>query len=221
MRERLRRLGLRVLRRPPVVYRAPGRPAAVALTFDDGPSPWTAEIAAALEAHDCLGTFFLRGAAVEERPDTVAALAAAGHELGNHLWSHSDPTGQTILALRDEIDRTATAIRAASGADPRLVRPPYCGAPREVARAASRGAADLVVLRSVDPADWSLDSADEIAERVLAAVHPGDIVCLHDGMPPGSRGTRTRVPTVAAVARLVPVLLERGLRPVTVSRLLA
>lgn len=206
---------------PPVVYRAAGRPEAVALTFDDGPSEWTAGVAAALERHGCRGTFFMRGAAIAERPGDAATIARAGHEVGNHLWSHRDPATQSQSELADEIERTATAIRDATGRAPDLVRPPYCGAPRAVARAAKGIGVRLVVLRSVDPADWSLKSADEIVERVLADVGPGDIVCMHDGMPESSRGTRSRAPTVAAVERLVPELRERGLEPVTVSRLLA
>jgi peptidoglycan/xylan/chitin deacetylase (PgdA/CDA1 family) len=217
-----RSLGDRLLRVPRVVKRAPGRPAAVALTFDDGPSAWTAQIAAALEAHDCRGTFFLLGEAVEREPEAVAALVRAGHEIGNHLWSHADPEHQSRAELRGEIERTAAAIGAAAGAaPPRLVRPPYCGAPREVARAAGREAGTLVVLRSVDPADWSTDRPEEIVERVLSQVGPGDIVCLHDGVAPRNTGTDTRAATAAAVAQLVPALLARDLRPVTVSELLA
>jgi peptidoglycan/xylan/chitin deacetylase (PgdA/CDA1 family) len=200
-----------------IVSRARRAPSAVALTFDDGPSPWTAPIAAALEAHGCRGTFFLRGEAVERDPDAAAALARAGHELGNHLWSHADPARQNRSELRAEIERTARAIESAAGVRPALVRPPYCGAPDSVARAARGG---LVVLRSVDPADWSAASHGAIVERVLADAGPGDIVCLHDGIAPRNRGTDSREPTVAAVARLVPALLERGLRPVTVSELL-
>ena len=221
MIDRVRALRRWVLRRPPIVYRAPGRPAAVALTFDDGPSAWTEEIAAAIEAHDCRGTFFLIGPAVEERPEVVAALAGAGHELGNHLWSHSDPERQTRAELQGEIDRTAAAIRKAGGTTPTLVRPPFCGAPRGVARAAGLDRAALIVQRSVDPVDWKAASPDEIVERVLSVVEPGDIICLHDGIAPGNRGTETRAPTAAAVARLVPALLDRGLRPVTVSELVA
>lgn len=214
-----RRAARRLLGRPPVVYRAAGTPAAVALTFDDGPSEWTGEIARALEAHDCRGTFFLLGTAVERDPGQVAGLADAGHELGNHLWSHTDPERQSRAEIRTEIERTAAAIAAAGGAHPGLVRPPYCGAPRHVARAAGRRAA-LVALRSVDPEDWATDSADKIVERVLAATGPGDVICLHDGIAPGNRGTGTRAPTLAAVTRLVPELLDRGLRPVTMSELL-
>jgi peptidoglycan/xylan/chitin deacetylase (PgdA/CDA1 family) len=90
-----------------------------------------------------------------------------------------------------------------------------------VARAAGRKGEPLVVLRSVDPADWRADFPEEIIESVLAAVGPGDIVCLHDGIAPGNTGTDSRAATAAAVARLVPKLIERDLRPVTVSELLA
>lgn len=211
----------RLLRRPRVVSRASGRPAAIALTFDDGPSPWTQEIAAVLEEHGCHGTFFLLGSAVQQRPEIVAALADAGHELGNHLWSHADPLRQSRATIRAEIERTAGAIDARAGARPLLVRPPYCGAPYRVARAAGRRGAKLLVLRSVDPADWSTDSASEIVERVLSKAQPGDIVCLHDGVAPGNAGTTSRAATVAAVAQIVPALLERDLRPLTVSELLA
>ena len=217
-----RSLGDRLRRVPRIVKRAPGRPAAVALTFDDGPSPWTPHIAAALERYGCRGTFFLLGEAVQREPEAVAALRRAGHELGNHLWSHADPARQSHAQLRAEIERTAAAIGAAAGAaPPDLVRPPYCSAPHAVARAAGRHGARLVVLRSVDPADWSTDQSGEIVERVLAKVGPGDIVCLHDGISPNNTGTDSRGATAAAVAHLVPALLERHLRPVTVTELLA
>lgn len=215
-------LARRLLRRLPgrarVVSRGPAGRSAVALTFDDGPSPWSARIAAALESHGCRGTFFLLGEAVQRAPDVAAQLAADGHELGNHLHSHRDPARQSHAELRAEIVRAADAIEAAAGRRPALVRPPYCAAPDRVARAAGSG---LVVLRSVDPADWSATSHEQIVERVLAAVGPGDIVCLHDGIAPHHRGTDSRAATLAAVQGLVPALLERGLRPVTVSELLA
>jgi peptidoglycan/xylan/chitin deacetylase (PgdA/CDA1 family) len=212
---------LPALRRPKIVYRASGRPPEVALTFDDGPSEWTGAVARGLETHGCRGTFFLLGSAVESAPGAVSELAAAGHELGNHLWSHSHPGEQSRGELRAEIARTAAAIGRVTGVEPGLVRPPYCEAPRAVARAVGRGRPTLVVLRSVDPADWRAVSAQEIVEGVLSAVGPGDIVCMHDGVAPRNRGTDTRSATATAVAELVPELIRRGLRPVTVSELLA
>jgi peptidoglycan/xylan/chitin deacetylase (PgdA/CDA1 family) len=218
---RPRRIGRRLLGRPWIVHRGGTDRAEIALTFDDGPSRWTAEIAEAFEEHGCRATFFLRGAAVAERPSTVASLFAAGHEIGNHLWSHTDPSAQPGGEIRAEIERTAEAIQAAGGPRPVLVRPPYAKAPREVARAARGTGVRAIVLRTVGSGDWAIASAAEVIEVVLAGARPGGIVCMHDGISPDERDSDDRRPTVTAVRQLVPALLERGLRPVTVSRLLA
>jgi peptidoglycan-N-acetylglucosamine deacetylase len=210
----------RLLGRPRIVSRGDGQRDEIALTFDDGPSHWTAQIAATFEEHDCHATFFLRGPAVEKRPAAVAALAAAGHELGNHLWSHTDATTQGRAEIRAELERTASAVQRAGGGRPNLVRPPYFKGPNEVAGAARRSGVRAIVLRSIAVSDWAASSADEIFKPVLASAGPGDIVCLHDGVSSDKRDTDSREPTTAAVRRLVPALLERGLRPVTVSRLL-
>jgi peptidoglycan/xylan/chitin deacetylase (PgdA/CDA1 family) len=205
---------------PAIVHRGRGERPEVALTFDDGPSRWTAEIAAVFEEHDCRATFFSRGGAVAERPETVAALAAAGHELGNHLWSHANASTQSRDELRDEIVRTADAIEAAGAPRPALIRPPYFSAPRAVAEAAAGTGATAVILRSIGSSDWEAESAAQIVGPVLANIEPGDIVCLHDGISSDKRDTDSRQPTADAVKQLVPALLERGLHSVTVSQLL-
>jgi peptidoglycan-N-acetylglucosamine deacetylase len=216
-----RRLGWRLMGRPAIAYRGTSGRAELALTFDDGPSRWTEEIAATLEEHGCRATFFIRGAAIEERPQNLAALAQAGHELGNHLWSHTDATNQSRAEIRAEIKRTATAIRAVTGRRPRLVRSPYCKAPQAVADAARWTGVRVIVQRSIGSEDWRASAPEEVSEPVLEGAEPGDIVCLHDGVSPNRRDSASREVTAAAVKRLVPGLLERGLRPVTVSRLLA
>jgi peptidoglycan/xylan/chitin deacetylase (PgdA/CDA1 family) len=205
---------------PRVLSRSDGRRPEIALTFDDGPSRWTAEIAGVFEQHGCHATFFLRGPAVEERPEQVAALAAAGHELGNHLWSHSDSTTLSREELRDELERTADAVEAAGGPRPDLVRPPYFRGPENVAEAAAGCAVRAVILRSIAVDDWKAESAEQIYDPVIERAGPGDIVCLHDGVSSDKRDTDSREPTAEAVRRVVPALLERGLRPVTVSQLL-
>jgi len=206
---------------PRIVHRGPQTRAEIALTFDDGPSRWTAAVAASFERHGCHATFFLRGVAVTERPGTVADLHAAGHELGNHLWSHTNASTQSQAELREEIERTADAIDAAGAPRPVLIRPPYFSAPHAVAEAAAGTGASAVVLRSIGTSDWEAESAGEVLGPVLANAEAGDIVCLHDGISSDKRDTDSRQPTVDAVARLVPALLERGLRPVTISQLLS
>lgn len=206
--------------RPRIVSRGDGRRSEIALTFDDGPSRWTAEIAAVFEEHRCHATFFLRGPAVDEQPEDVAALAASGHELGNHLWSHSNSTTLSRDELRTEFVRTADAIQKAGGKRPDLVRPPYLRGPEEVADATTGYGVRMVVLASIVAGDWTADSAEKISERVLSAAGPGDIVCMHDGISPDRPDTDSREPTAIAVKQLVPALLDRGLLPVAVSRLL-
>lgn len=206
---------------PRIVSRGDGHRREIALTFDDGPSRWTAEIAAVFDEHRCHATFFLRGPAVDEQPDDVAALAASGHELGNHLWSHSNSMTLSRDELRTEVVRTADAIQRASGKRPDLLRPPYLKGPEEVADAATGCDVRMVVLASIGAPDWAVDSAEKILEPVLATAGPGDIVCLHDGISPDRPATDSREPTAMAVKQLVPALLDRGLLPVTVSRLVS
>lgn len=205
---------------PAIVHRGAGKRGEVALTFDDGPSRWTADVAATFEQYNCRATFFLRGGAIAGRPETVAALHAAGHELGNHLWSHTNAATQSQAELHEEIERTADAIEAAGAPRPELIRPPYFSAPEAVADSAAGLGVSAVVLRSIGTSDWEAESAEEIFAPVLANVQAGDIICLHDGISSDKRDSDSRQPTVEAVRQLVPALLERGLRPVTVSQLL-
>lgn len=206
--------------RPQVISRGDGRRREIALTFDDGPSQWTAEIASVFERHGCRATFFMRGPAVEELPECAAALAGSGHELGNHLWSHDDARTLNPDELRTEVRRTADAIHGAAGEHADLVRPPYLKGAEELTGAVAGCGIRAVVLASIAAGDWNGSPAGRIVDAVLGSAGPGDIVCMHDGMSPDRPDTETRRPTVTAVAQLVPALLDRGLRPVTVSRLI-
>lgn len=217
----VRRVADMLLARPRIVCRGNGARDEIALTFDDGPSQWTARIAASLESHGCRSTFFLRGPAARERPNDAAALVACGHELGNHLWSHNDATTLSRAELRTEVIRTADVIYQITGTRPTLIRPPYLKGPREVANAARRSGAQAIVQRSVSVSDWAATSAEDIFEPLLNGVRAGDIVCLHDGVSPGENDTDSREPTAEAVEQILPILLKQGLRPVTIHELLS
>lgn len=193
----------------------------VALTFDDGPSEWTPDLLDVLGAHGARGTFYVLGASIPGREAVVRRTAAEGHELGNHCATHLDPAGLSDEELRVELDATSEAIREITGAAPRTFRPPYAGRDERVARVAAEAGLRPTVLRSVDPADWRTDDPSEIAERVIAGLRPGAIVCLHDGIPPANRGTGSRVATVTALEPILRALQARRLAAVTVSELLA
>ncbi|MDF9714964.1 polysaccharide deacetylase family protein [Nocardioides sp. ChNu-153] len=187
----------------------------VALTFDDGPGPGSADLLAALEAVDAPATFFVVGQQVATYPDATAAIAAAGHEIGVHTWDHKNLTRLGGRHVEREIDRTATAIEDATGTAPVLFRPPYGATdPGVLARAGAAGLAQ--VLWSVDPDDaapvelGAAADAAELTRRVLDRSRPGDVVLLHEQRPA----------TLAALPGIVAGLRERGLVPVTVSTLL-
>jgi peptidoglycan/xylan/chitin deacetylase (PgdA/CDA1 family) len=97
----------------------------VALTFDDGPSPeYTPHILETLRAWDARATFFIVGERAEAAPAALRALIAAGHEIGNHTWTHPRLLALSQHTIAREIERTDQMIRAAGYAGAIYVRPP-------------------------------------------------------------------------------------------------
>ncbi len=193
----------------------------VALTFDDGPSPWTLPIADHLERHGGHGTFFAIGEAIATGDGTriVESLLERGHEVGNHTWTHPDLQTLDDGRIREEMRLTSEALVQA-GVPHRLWRAPFFRCDERV-RAAVGDVAGREVWFSSMPGDWELP-AEETARRVLEHLGPGDIVVLHDGRPenePPELSWPTRDATVAAVALILEEMTRRGLRAVTVSEL--
>ena len=194
--------------------------ARVALTFDDGPSAHTEAIADLIAGHSGAGTFFVLGDKIPGHEALLRRMVAAGHELGNHTFSH--PRCSTIGedALRDELARAQAAITEASGQAPVLVRPPYGDDPERVATVGA-GLGLACVLWDVDPIDWRERKVDRIVRRVLDGVYDGAIVDFHDGWPSHHTGIRDRTPTTDALREILPELRRRGYELVTVSAMSA
>jgi peptidoglycan/xylan/chitin deacetylase (PgdA/CDA1 family) len=189
---------------------APVMDDAVALTFDDGPSPYTPRILAILGRLHVPATFFVVGSQAEEYPGLVRVEAAAGMALGDHTYSH--PWRTPFAQLPDEriaaeIDRGQAALRRL-GVRSVLFRPPGGSySPYVLREAAARGM--RVVLWSVDARDWVAGTtADEIVRRVLASVRAGSIVVMHDG-------GGNREATVEALPAIVAGIRRAGWRFVT------
>src|SRR6187399_1143905 len=157
---------------------------AIALTFDDGPSPAnTPRILDLLGAVGALATFFVVGQEVAGREEIVARIAAEGHELGNHTYSHPHTITLGRPGLRDELEKTNEALTRIDGVPGiGLVRPPF-GKDRRRTDSVGRELGMRTVLWSVDSADSgsAIDSADAVAENVIENARPGSIVLLHDG----------------------------------------
>ncbi|MET8981481.1 polysaccharide deacetylase family protein [Streptomyces sp. NPDC004539] len=180
----------------------------IALTFDDGPAaPETATLLTYLARYKARATFFTVGQNVAAHPELVRAESDAGHEIGNHSWNHPDLTGLTPDEVRSQLERTSTAIEAATGKAPTLFRPPY-GAVNDTVKAATTLSP---VLWDVDTEDWKHRDAAKVARTVIDKAKPNDVVLMHDIHPT----------SVAAVPEILRTLTERGFHFVTVSRLRA
>jgi peptidoglycan/xylan/chitin deacetylase (PgdA/CDA1 family) len=177
----------------------------VALTFDDGPAQYTAQLLDILARYKVRATFYLVGQNATSYQDLVRAQNEAGHELGNHSWNHSDLTKLSAEEIRSQMTRTDAAIAKAAGTVPDTLRPPY-GAYNDSVR---RNAGKPLMLWSVDPEDWKYHDSDRVAKHILDKTRPGDIVLLHD----------IHRTSVNAVPRILRGLKARGYHFVTVSEL--
>ena len=177
----------------------------VALTFDDGPSGrFTRRLLEGLKERDVKATFLLCGYRVELYPKEAARIAAEGHEIGLHGYSHDPMSDMSKSQVTGEIQKTAALLPC----DVRFLRPPG-GKYNEATIAAARKAGLAILSWSLDPKDWACDDAAIIMERVVEKVKDGDVILLHD-MSDSS---------VTAALRIVDRLEARGFRFVTVSEL--
>jgi peptidoglycan/xylan/chitin deacetylase (PgdA/CDA1 family) len=182
----------------------PGVPE-MALTFDDGPSPYTGQILDVLKAERVKATFFLCGENALRYPELVKRIRDEGHEIGNHTWSHPYLHLKSRARISEEIDRTQDALEKIAGVRPRLFRPPF--GVRWFSLWPLLDARGLtMVMWTVRGIDASGD-ADGIARTILGGLRPGAIALLHDGFEtrPASEIDR------AATVRALPIII-RGIR---------
>lgn len=156
-----------------------------ALTFDDGPSPYTEELLDMLGEYGIPATFFLLGKNVHLRPDLVRRMVAEGHEVGNHSWSHPQLRHLSEEQQMAELGRTTAALREL-GAEPHFVRPPY-GAFNDITAKVARDLGLSIVLWSFDSNDWRHLPADyarlaDTRGRVYPAGQLHGVFLFHDSL---------------------------------------
>lgn len=198
----------------PAIARAGSQHKEIALTFDDGPSPYTDQILRELRDLDAQATFFHVGTMVRQLPNVEVELRESGRaEVGNHTESHAQLDKLSPADLNAEIVGGTQALIEAGARPTRLFRPPYGAADARVWKV-TRRLGQLGVLWTVDSKDYTGITADQIVHNVLSAITPGAIVLMHDG-------GGVRAPTVAAVPRIIRALRKQGYRFVTVPELIA
>ncbi|HTQ34388.1 MAG TPA: polysaccharide deacetylase family protein [Stellaceae bacterium] len=175
----------------------------VALTFDDGPHPeLTPRLLDILEREQISATFFVIGSCAAHRPDIVRRAFDAGHEIGNHTWSHPVLTRVSLAQAAEEISRTDALLKDLTGSIPNTLRPPY--------GAMNNNLSELTLPRplmlwDVDTLDWK--TRNTLAVERAATESDGGIVLFHDIHPT----------TVEAIPAIIRNFKSRGYHFVTIS----
>lgn len=178
----------------------------VALTFDDGPDPKvTPKILATLAKYDAKATFFMLGSRVEFYPEIASNVLEAGHELGNHTWTHSNLKNMSTDLISEEVSKTNNIIEQATGQNPTVFRPPYGAFNDDLMNILSLP----VILWDVDTLDWKHRDASHLLASVKSSVHDGSTVLMHD----------IHLSTALGLESVLAYLTSEGYTFVTVSEL--
>lgn len=197
----------------PVLRAGGGAAKQVALTFDDGPGPYTREVLDILDEYGVKATFFVIGGPSDAHAELIREEVARGHIVANHTVSHDALATLSRAEQAAEIDRQTKAIELFGAPRPRIMRPPYNSWNETTLEILARREM-LMVLWSVETDDWRRPGAEAIVRATLDNAHPGAIVLFHDG-----GGDRSQ--TVAALPEVIEGLRAQGYELVTVPDLLA
>ena len=185
----------------------------IALTFDDGPHyKYTAEILDILEEYDVRATFFVIGSNAVKQPSLIERELAEGHEVENHTYGHVYLKKLCDDDIKSQVMDNESTIAGIADYTTRLIRPPGGIYDERLPKIASE-MGYKIVLWSVDTCDWEHKPSKRIAENVLDNVKAGDIILMHDFIGRNS-------PTPEALKIMLPELIERGYKFVTVSELI-
>ena len=177
----------------------------IALTFDDGPGEYTEELINCLVENNAKATFFMLGQNVEAYPEIAKELSDAGMELGNHSYSHPDLVTIGAEAAAQQVSNTDAALKAATGFEATVMRPPG-GSFNDSVKAAID---HPLIIWSIDTRDWATKSEDQTYQVVMDNAQDGSVVLMHD----------IHEWSVKAAIRMIPDLIVKGFKLVTVSEL--
>jgi peptidoglycan-N-acetylglucosamine deacetylase len=202
----------RTLAVSPLIYTAGKQHKEIALTFDDGPGPYTDRVLDVLSQHRVPGTFFAVGTEETYFHAGTSRMVDLGLPIGDHTESHANLTQLGAADQKKEILDEAARIGAYGAPFPRLFRPPY-GAFNDTTMSILKEQKMLAVYWTIDSEDWTRPGVDAIVQNVVSKAQPGAIVLMHD-----AGGDRSQ--TVAALPTMIARLKAQGYQLVTVPRLL-
>lgn len=177
----------------------------VALTFDDGPGPYTKDIVNCLKTNKSYATFFVLGQRVNSYKGALKSAYNNGNEIGNHSYSHPMLTSLSTSGVKSQISRTDNAVKNITGQAPSVMRPPGGDFNSRVKSAVGKP----LIYWSIDTLDWKTRSKSATVNSVMNNVRDGSIVLMHD----------IHKPTKEAALELIPKLKKKGYQLVTISDL--
>ena len=163
-----------------IIHRVDTQQKVVALTFDDGPTKMTQEVLELLKELDVKATFFITGRELEENKEEGEKIVLAGHELGNHSYTHKRMVFKSLLFTKEEIEFTNNLIREVGYQGDIHFRPPYGKKlvllPYYLMRSGKK-----TIMWDVEPESYPeiSSSSEEIINHVVENVNPGSIILLH------------------------------------------
>ena len=187
------------------------------LTYDDGPNdPHTLNLLEVLAKHGVRATFFTIGRFVRERPEIARAVAAAGHVIGNHTYTHPLLIFKSAAETRSELLDCRQALTDVVGEHSKLFRPPFGGRRPATLRVAHELGLETVMW-NVTGYDWNASPAAEIERKVTGQVRGGDVILLHDGGHKAMGADRSQ--TVIATDNLIRRYKDQGFEFVTIPEM--
>jgi peptidoglycan/xylan/chitin deacetylase (PgdA/CDA1 family) len=202
----------RVLSYTPAITEGGSKGHEVALTFDDGPGPYTEQLVAELNRLHAHATFFAIGEEERYFSGGTRLELRSGDAIGDHTETHPMMATLSRHDQHEELLEQIARIELLGGPRPRLFRPPY-GSFDATTFKELHAMRLLMVLWSTDTADYTLPGVQAIVQRALAGAHPGAIILMHD-----AGGNRQE--TIAALPAIITGLRRRGLHPVTVPQMM-
>ncbi len=177
----------------------------IALTFDDGPGPYTDRLVNILNDNLVNATFFMLGSNLEKYKSTVLNVYNSGNEIGYHSYAHTNFKRQNIKQIVAEFNTSNEILKSITGVPFSLVRPPYGSINEEIKEALDVS----FILWNVDTEDWRHKDTDYLLNYTLENIQDGSIVLFHD----------IHASSVDAIEKILPYLYVEGYTVVTVSEL--
>ncbi|HEY3726872.1 MAG TPA: polysaccharide deacetylase family protein [Solirubrobacteraceae bacterium] len=184
----------------------------IALTFDDGPGPYTLQLLSVLDRYHVPATFFEVGVEEQYFHAGTAAIVAHGDPIGDHTENHAPMSKLSAKDQQSQLLSETAAIGTSGAPFPRMFRPPY-GLWNSATLSLLKRYKMLMILWSADTSDYTVPGTAAIIQRALAGAKPGAIILMHDA-------GGNRVETIAALPKIIKKLRARGYKLVTVPRLI-